>query len=847
MFSAVGPERVEVRLRSTRGDDINARGSRPAEIETSTTPDRPVPYNELMDFSPTLRRSQGFRTHLTRSLLLAILWSPAANELGAQILPGAETGASTEEVRTEIVLAQEEIVDAWVEITPLAVGPEAAHETFPTLADQERRLRPDLPVGPALLCSGARNRGTSCRAFFLYRGPAGDFRGELEVTAAFAPGRPITAEVRQRAFPVEGAEVRVVPAGLATLRPFSLPLTPDPAGSQPIRALRTDTFGRFETPAIAPGTYFLEIRLPSGRLYRGQEFILEGASEDDSRPTDRPGAGEREDDSIGSSLAEEPEPFDLGRIDIDEGLALEARLLDPADQPIPDAVIEARQGTHLLDLVTFEQLTDSAGEARLAGFSAEQPVTLRFGARGFRAAELTFDLLPARIEAILEPFATLEGEVLVGEGDPAAGARVSLQAGLTAPAAVSFPEASEVTSVPSAESLAPQAIDDDGRFRFVDLVAGEYELIAAAPGRAVYRTSLRIEPGERLRLDPISLLSGREVDGRVVDKGTREGLAGVTISAKTPAGAVETESGADGRFRFFTASEEPLELLFTGEGHAENLLHLEPERLADDQPLEVELEPAGWILATVADGTEAQLPCQGCRLLLSPGEHPLTTDPEGEALSQPLAPGRYRLGRPSVVHLGSTAIEQTDAEIREVRVTAGEITTVRFGEPREAISLTFDPAWDPRWSLVLRAPGRSERVLPRADGSFPVTRRPGETPRLFARFFDSVAGRDGELYQGDLPATISEDELVIPRHSTRFHGRVEVDGVPRSGLRIQLLDLTGEALGSLWTGDDGTFSASHVPIGVYSLQLEDRAIGFLSLRDGLDLDLGTFDLPDGSF
>lgn len=813
-----------------------------------------------MDSLPTPPRSAPFVAQLMVPVLLATLWSPPASEPSAQILPGTEAGAGAEaeaeEVRTEIVLAQEELADAWVEITPLAIGPEPLIETFTTLADGERRLRPDLPVGPALLCSGARDRGIACTTFFHYRGPAGDFRGELEVAAAFFPGRPVAGEIRQRAFPVERAGVRVVPAGLVSLRPFSLPLAPSAAGGDLQRTVTTDSFGRFQTPAIAPGTYFLEVHLPSGRLFRGPEFTLEGDLDEEPQLAEPPVLAVLEDGqppaggpdpSVPIEIEVEPEPYDLGRIDIDEGLALDVHIRDTADNPIPGAVVEARQGAHALDLVTFEQLTDSQGEARLAGFSAERPVTLRFGAPGLRAAELIFELIPARIYVILEPLATLEGEVLVGDAEPAVGARVSLRSIDTTPAAISFPEASEITALPTTESLAPLATLDDGSFRFADLVAGEYELIAAAPGRAVFQSSLRIEPGESLRLDPISLLSGREVVGRVLDKDTREGLAGVTISAQAPAGAVEAESGADGLFQFLTASDEPLQLLFTAEGHAEHVLHLRPEQLAADRPLEVELERAGWILATVADGTEAQTPCQGCRLFLSPGERPLTTDPAGEALSQPLAPGRYRIHRPTVRHLGSTAIEQTDAEIREVRVAAGEISTVRLGEPRESVSLAFDPPWDPGWSLVLRAPGRSERVLPRADGSFPITRRPGETPRLFARFFDSVAGRDAELYQGDLPASISEDELVIPRHPTHVRGQVRVDGAPRSGLRLQLLDLRGEVLGTFWTGVDGSFSASHLPTGVYSLKIEERAITFVSLRNGLDLDLGAFDLPDGSF
>lgn len=814
--------------------------------------------------------------------LLIMLSTALALPSSAQILPGtgiedpnsATTTASTDEVATEIVLLPADLREAWLEVTPLTPLAEPVLRFLPEThrSDEPRRLRPDLPIGPAMVCTGAQGLGVSCFPHFHYRGPAADFQGSLEQVAEVSPGLVLTGQVRLGVSPVDHAEVAVVPAGLVSIRPFTLPLVAEGSSAKRLRRrVLTDSSGQFITPAIAPGSYFLEIHLPSGRFHRGPEFLLalpvgqeDDDLQDDSKSITNTAEGTSASEALDRRATQEPNPseetiVDLGQIDVEDGLALDIRLVDSAEGPISAASIEARQGIHPSDLVTFEQSSNELGAARLVGLSAEKPVVLSFEAEGFRGARLTFELVPAVVTVILEPLATIRGEVTSSNGEPADHAVVSLRATDSTPAAVSFPEPSEEPSpIPAGNTLRTQMLDAEGTFRFESLAAGDYELTAAAPSRAVYRAPIRVAAGESLALEPITLLAGRQMTGRVIDRKTRIGIANAEIVASSPPGSVRTTTGSKGEFSFQTSGSESLELRFIAEGYADLTRTFTLDPSTADQPLEVTLEPAGWILAMARDGTAEQLPCQGCRLLLSAERarassvasssvQTLTTDPRGEALSRPLAPGRYRVQKPAIVHLGSTVIEQPDAETREVRVSAGEIEVVRFGESREHLTLRFEPAWERHWSLLVRRVGRVERLLPEADGSFRLPFRRGESPRLFAYFFDPVAAREADIYQADLPQDLPESELVIRLHPTELTGRIHIEGEPRAGLPIRLFSLTGEALATVWTGTDGAFSVPHLPPGVYSLGVGERSILSLSLRNGLSLDLGTFDLTEGSF
>ncbi len=749
-------------------------------------------------------------------------------------LPPLDPALTFTEVTTELVVPALDVTGGWLELTPLVGDREAAVVILGDRRgeDGEERLRsglevPGLPAEPAMLCSGGEPWAVTCDEVYL----------ERRVTMAFGSVDPVEIEVRFETgveavgrymlddWPVAGARVAVVPADLEAPRPFTLPLGPDRAGEMR-REVLSDADGRFALPALAAGEYFLETLLPSGRVHRSDPFELPSET------------------ALRTAAAVDdvtPVAWDLGDIDVADGLVVELRVRDPEGQPIAGAVVAGRQGNDPLTYVNYETTTGTDGNARMSGFTVDEPVHLSCRAEGYATVEERHELLPVVVLCTLEPLAAVRGEVSGPAGLAIAGAVVSLR-----PAPLPPPAAGE-PSPPAAEPRPIVQPADAGEFFFDALEAGTYALVAAAPGYEVEEQTFTLAAGERRSLESIVLLPGKELRGRVVDADGGAPIAGAEIRAVEPAGAAWAVSGGDGAFALASRSDRPLRLTVSAEGYAaaEVEVTLKPGRfVARPPPLVVELEKAGWIRAVIWD-EDRGFPCRGCRLVIAPGRRAaeeLLTDGRGEALSGPLREGWYRVRRPRVDHLGSTVIVEPEHEVRQVKVEPGRVATVRFGDRQQAVRVRFSPASDPGWRLSGRTPWRQETVLRAADGSFRLSTRRGESLEIFLQFYDPLAGAEAEVWQATLPADFDRDELVLPRRRGSVSGRATSGGRPIAGERVVLRSIEGAVLATGRTRPDGGFRIPFLPPGVYALAIGEPNVQILSLRDGQRLDLDTFDL-----
>ncbi len=434
------------------------------------------------------------RTILCLALIVAGV-QPAAQEAEPVLDP--ETGLAVS--ISELVIEPGEIEQGWLELTPL-VSHEAPAVRIQlgdrTLEDDELRLRPGVPPGASLLCTGAADTGVLCEQIFV-QGEAWVEPGEsLAVSVRFEPGLAVKGRYLLDGWPIAGARVAVVPAGLDVDRPFTMPLESEPSSTEVPKLRRevtSDGDGYFDLPRLAQGEYFLETMLPSGRLHRGEPFELPDPG--DSALQAGLGAGQ--------TLV-----WDLGEIDVGDGLVTEFRVTNPQGEPLAGAVVAGRQGETPGRLINYQAIADGDGVARLSGFSVEEGVFLSCQRSGYRTFEQHYSLLPVLVSCVLEPLATVRGEVLGIDGSSPSGATVSL-------------EYVPVEPLETLPSVPPAVVDPDGRFVLGELAAGSYRLQAAAPDFGVEERTFELEPGQVMDLETIVLLHGRELEGRVIDAESR--------------------------------------------------------------------------------------------------------------------------------------------------------------------------------------------------------------------------------------------------------------------------------------------------------------------------------------
>ena len=380
----------------------------------------------------------------TYLLLLSLL---PAQPGQAEISLDTELGAPSP---AEIVVYTTDLEDAWLELTHLGsdASPVLVHLEAGEPAEDGFRFVPDLPLGPTMICSGAKAHGVSCEQ--VYRG---DDELDAEIEVGFAEGLEIRGLLRQDLEPVVEARISLVPAGLEAYRPYTMPLEVERVHA--MREVESGDDGFFALPSTAPGAYFLEVVLPSGRVHHTDPFDL----------PDRDAL--RRNFEVDDRLADELDLYwDLGVIDVPSGLDVRFVVSDLEGEPIAGAVVSAIQGTTPNDMARFVGATDREGLALLHGLDVERPVRVTCEKKGYEPIELEYELLPVEVDCVLRRWAKVYGEV-IGPGSQAPRA-----------ATVTLRRAADEGQANREDSLPVAA---DGAFIFGEVTAGEYELRVAAP------------------------------------------------------------------------------------------------------------------------------------------------------------------------------------------------------------------------------------------------------------------------------------------------------------------------------------------------------------------------------
>lgn len=615
----------------------------------------------------------------------------------------------------------------------------------------------------------------------------------------FGQGVDVTGRFIQGAEPVT-AHVAMFPARLEVPMSYPLPLLRSTEGL--VRSVETDKQGSFRIPQFMPGRYYLEAELATGRIYRGEEFVIPAV----------------EDLRHDAEKDQGPPTWDLGEILMNSGAKLEFLVTNLEGLPLANTTVGCGQGEGPYTLTEFKAKTDSEGWATISGLDPAAPTRTLCRANGHRELRESFDLPPPIVECVLEPLAGLVGEVSDLDDEPLGGATITLG------------------NLEDGSSLS-RVSQDQGRFEFQDLVAGRYDLVMVAPGFAAERQSVNLTPGETLELDKIALRPGRELWGLVLDAETGAAVPAARLHVVEPTGGGAAVADDDGEFRLITDDHPDLRLQVMATGYATGNFEVQPEDFLADEPWTAEISVGGEILVRVLRESIGE-PCRDCRVNISPGPvGVLRTDAQGEVLSPPLAAGRYSVQVPRVESLGTILIVQGGVAVKTVTVRPRQITEVVFGQSRSVLQVHFDPPLPPGWDLQAHGSTMAS-YRPQADGSFAVKWRSGELTELH---LSEAGGRFVRL--GIIPPDHRAPDLELPLWNTLVTGNLQIEESVAPAQQVELHSLQNGTLAAHGQSDaTGSFGLPFVAPGGYALVVGGKVLRQLTIVDGETHRLGTLRL-----
>lgn len=602
-----------------------------------------------------------------------------------------------------------------------------------------------------------------------------------------------------------GAEIGVIPYPLPMRRYFSFPLERKADGHFMVKVLSDDR-GRFTLARLAPGAYRLEVRFPGGRRVEGEPFtvpalaILKKAQKDPKAPPS----------------------LELGDLGTQEGLGFSVAAVDTAGQPVAQAAIGATQGAPFSPAYqTFEGSTGADGRGALSGLAADSGVKVTCRAPGFRRWEEDFPTTPTAVRCTLERFAELRGQVIDPDDRPIANATLTIQA-----------------------AGAATETNRDGKFAIPELEPGTHWYVVAAPGYRAVRRPVKLVAEERHELLPTRLQPADAFAGKVVDGPTGKPVVAAAVTITDPPGAGEATTNEDGEFSVKADADGALTLSIASPDYPLSTFTVAPaERQAAAEPPLFKLFPGGRIHAVVWD-EEADAPCLGCWLLLqTPGtarspSSSLTTDRNGEALSDLLPAGDYNLSRSKVQSSGWGVSVSNHGGGQTVRVRPGATAEVRLGERGAPLEVALLPPPAADWLLRVEA-GKAGAVYPQEpDGVFRA-RRPAENKASLSL----VPAQGPGALEVFLAEEVDKPYLRLPLPQTLVRGTV-LQGAAAVPLgRVEIVSLTGgKLLARGGTDAEGTFRVAYLPPGSYSLRVDGRALRSFELSQGASLDLGTLEI-----
>lgn len=696
----------------------------------------------------------------------------------------------------------------WLEVTPLSPRSDVRSRKSPYApalffrSDSPAPRFSEIDAGLALVCSGGDRRPLDCEQVWL--DPETTRIEELlPVGATEHPGRPVVGRITAEDAAVSGATVALVPADFRTTRLVTLPLVLPAGAQEPVRQITTDADGRFRLPALDSGDYRLLLTLPGGRIDRSTTFTV---------------AGSRVDAIL-----------DLGTLDFPAGLSLEVLVAGPDGQPIPGSVTGAAQEDPTTDepgaVAIFQVTADARGGAVIAGLDPALPVSVTCRAPGHRLWREAFDVPPASVPCTLDPLGRIAGRVVDEDGEPLAGASLTLTGG----------------SGFSVGAVETATTDEEGAFLFEGLEPGRFGLVAASPGRGTWNRGLALQAGDSRELGDLVLEAGERwrhrVLGRFSASGRPEPVAGATLVAVDPSDAVVPAStDVYGEAEVEGPATGPLLLEVRADGFAPRRVEVpEATRSLDAEPHEIVLDPAGWIVAHVWDGP-ADAPCAGCRVSLSgPGEpQSLVTDGTGKARSEPLAPGTWRASLARLRGYGVVVTRSGGDDSRTAVVRPGGTAEVRFGESGDSLEVVLapPPLESSGWRLMVRDARGAIRIHPLGtDGSVTIARPRGSSVLFLSGLAVSV-----EL------ATLTEDApdpVLIEPPAGLLTARLPPSDQARGPWRLDLIDLaTGRRTAEIDAFPGTELRVPFLRSGTYDLRRAGRSLATVSIVEGQETAIG---------
>jgi hypothetical protein len=685
----------------------------------------------------------------------------------------------------------------WIEATPLAWGSEA--KVFRPARPAATVALVGVPEGLTMICAGAEGRAPRCQRAWLERGSTLDLPDPL-------PGVRIAGRVLLGRQPAAGLRLSVAPAGLVARRAFSLPLAGAADGAGLLREVTSGADGRFATPQLAPGRYVLVAQAAGSRDAQSDEFTVPDAAEL-RRKLHHP--------------AELP-ALDLGEWSLAEGVRVPVRVADATGAPVAGAEVAALQSEAAVAPSVSAARTGPDGRAVLSRLDAALGIQIRCSAAGFVAAQEEYVQVPAEARCTLVRRASLTGRVADDDGEPIAGATLTL-------------ERARRSAVSNA----------GGAFAFADLAPGRDRLVAAAPGRRAGAGAVEIAAGERRSLGVLRLSPADELFGRAIDAASGDPVAGAEVAVVEPAGGASTTTDGDGRFSLAAGADFVLRLEIRAAGFPVRRVAVGPEaRTSEEAPLAVQLSRGGRVQARVWD-ERADAPCLGCTVqlvspLMSPeaGPESLTTDANGEAVSELLAPGEWDAYLETAESAGATVRVHSDS-VRRVTVSAGDLARVDFGR-HATLRVRFSAPLPPGWLVSASGASFRSTVAAGADGAFAIRRPDGEAITL--ALVDESLHR---IQQAVVPPGYGDPALALPLPTASVRGVLKQRDEPGQDLQVTLASSAGEGdLASAVADGRGAFQIPFVPPGIYALAVEGRPVRAVEVREGQPLDLGEVRLPN---
>lgn len=331
------------------------------------------------------------------------------------------------------------------------------------------------------------------------------------------------------------------------------------------------------------------------------------------------------------------ETLDLGIVRSRPGVAVSGRVVSKVDEaPVAGATVRALRSLNGASSLERTARTDDEGRFELAGL-AEGRYELRVDAKPefVPLVEKEVEAPAGGMTLELERAATIEGIVVADDGAP-------LEQ-LTVLARPADPRAA------SASAGTPEIVDRDaGRFRIDGIAPGRVVVLARARGRIAARsTEIDLAAGEAREGLLLTLeRGGLALTGRVVDRASRGGLAGATV---TPLDAPEqaTATATDGSFSIEGLAPGQLRVAAAHPEHASQVLALvaSPDR---SEPVEIALGLGAMVegSVTAADGT----PVAGARIEARPDDRAFAartaiTGPDGRYRIEHVPAGSGRVAR----------------------------------------------------------------------------------------------------------------------------------------------------------------------------------------------------------